>query len=293
MNDQDSHPAKFDTVFEDQRAHCFGIAYRMLGSVADAEDLVQEGWLRYRKHADEVQNPRAWLTQVTTRMAIDRLREAKRTREAYAGPWLPSPLVGPPPQAESVAAAESISMAFLVLLEQLTPVERAVFLLRTVFEHDYEDIAEAVGKEVANCRQIHARARKHIDDGRPRFDVPRAEHLAVLAAFSDAARRNDVDSLMALLTPDAQMTSDGGGKIQAALKPILGAAKVAKFLIGVNQVREQMGETTVDPSVINGRPGAIVRLDGAVDSTVSMEVIDGRVAAIHVVRNPDKLRHLR
>ncbi len=264
----------------------------MLGSVADAEDVVQEAWLRFARSGDQVDNPRAWLTQVTSRLAIDGLRAEKRSREQYPGPWLPTPLIGPVAQDESLELAESISMAFLVMLEQLSPVERAVFLLRAVFERDYEEIATTVGKEPANCRQIFARARKHVDDAGPRFDVPRAEHLAVLAAFSDAARSNDLGGLLAILAPDAVLTSDGGGKIAAALKPVRGAEKVAKFLLGVEQVRAGLGQTTVEPSMVNGRPGAIVRLDGAIDSAVSVEMTAGRIAAIHVVRNPDKLRHL-
>lgn len=280
------------STFEQHRDHCFGVAYRMLGSVADAEDLVQESWLRFEKHAASIDDPRAWLTRVMTRLSIDRLREASRRREDYVGPWLPTPLIGAPTQAESVAAAESISFAFMVLLEQLGPVERAVFLLRAVFDRDYEDIAEIVGKEVANCRQIYARARKHIDAGQPRFEVPKQEHLAVLAAFSDAARRNDVDALVEVLGPSVRLTSDGGGKVAAALKPLEGAAKVAKFLLGVAQVHERQGGSTLEPCMVNGRPGAIVRMDGKVDAAMSVDMYDGQIAAIHIVRNPDKLQHL-
>ena len=280
------------STFEHQREHCFAIAYRMLGSVADAEDLVQEAWFRYRRHADAVRDPKAFLTSVITRLAIDRLRARARSRERYTGPWLPEPLITAPPQAEAVAAAESISVAFLVLLEQLGPIERAVFLLRAVFDRDYEDIARIVGKEVANCRQIYARAQRHVDAGRPRFEVTREDHLAVLAEFARAAQDNDVDGLLAVLAPDARLSSDGGGKIEAALKPLVGPKKIVRFLVGVAKLREAKGETTFEARFINGRPGAVVYLDGQIDSTVSVDVVDGRIAAIHVVRNPDKLRHL-
>jgi len=287
-------PPTGHAAFERHRGHCFAIAYRMLGCVADAEDLVQETWLRYSRHADTVREPKAFLTSVTTRLAIDRLRAQSRSRETYTGPWLPEPLVADaPPQTEAVDRAESVSMAFLVVLEQLSPVERAVFLLRSVFERDYEDIAAIVGKQVANCRQIYARARRHVDAGRPRFEVARDEHLAVLAAFAQAAQTNDVDGLVAVLDPDARLISDGGGKISAALKPLVGPTKIVRFLLGVAQLRAKQGETSYAPRFINGRPGALVYLDGELDSTLSVDVVGGKIVGIQVVRNPDKLRHLQ
>ena len=282
-----------DPTFERYRGHCFAVAYRMLGSVADAEDLVQDAWLRYRGHAETVREPRAFLTQVTTRLAIDRLRSRARSREAYTGPWLPEPLITDPEPPDALERAESVSMAFLVVLEQLGPTERAVFLLRSVFERDYEDIAAIVGKEPANCRQIYARARQRVEAGRPRFEVARDEHLAVLAAFTQATQTNDIEGLMAVLAPDAQLLSDGGGKIQAALKPLVGPKKIARFLLGVVELREKQGETSFVPRFINGRPGALVYLDGELDSTFSVDVVAGKVVGIHIVRNPDKLAHLR
>lgn len=275
--------------FDAYRGHCFAVAYRMLGSVADAEDVVQEAWLRWRDHADAIATPRAWLTQVVSRLAIDRLRARQRSREDYVGPWLPEPLLDQP-EDDPVERAESVRMAFLVVLEQLGPVERAVFLLRSVFERDYAEIAAITGKSVANCRQIFTRARQRIDDARPRFDVPRDRHLELLARFQIAAQTNDVDALVAALDPDAVLTSDGGGKIEAALKPLTGARKVARFLAGVAQIRS--GVTSVRPTAINRQPGVLVYTDGVLDSAISFDIVDDRIARVHIVRNPDKLRHL-
>ncbi len=182
-------------------------------------------------------------------------------------------------------------MAFLVVLEQLGPIERAVFLLRSVFDRDYDEIAAATGKSATNCRQIYARARGRIDAARPRFDVPVAEHLALLFQFQQATEANDTQALVAALAPDAVLTSDGGGKRQAALKPIHGAAKIAKFALGVWQL--QTGETELQTRMINGQPGALLFVDGELDSVISSDIVDGKIVRIHIVRNPDKLRHLQ
>jgi RNA polymerase sigma-70 factor, ECF subfamily len=268
----------------------FSIAYRMLGSVAEAEDVVQEAYLR-RQSAGDVSNERAWLTTVTTRLAIDVLRSARVRREAYVGEWLPEPLV----EAEAPSAVESeesISLAMLVLLERLSPIERAVFVLRESFEVDFATIAAIVDKSEANCRQILARARRRIEDDRPRFDADPRERRALAARFLAAAREGDLDGLVALLAPDAVLTGDGGGIARALPRPMVGAAPIARALVAFSGLIDEWG-VTLEPAWVNGQPGfRTIGPDGRLVNVVGLDVVDGHIAAIRSMLNPDKLGHL-
>jgi RNA polymerase sigma-70 factor (ECF subfamily) len=278
-------------TFEALRPRLFAIAYRMLGTVGEAEDIVQEALLRAHDARAEIEIPEAWLTSVTTRLAIDHLRSARVRRETYVGPWLPEPLVedSAPARAEE---AESVSMAFLVLLERLTPVERAVFLLRDVFDYSFAEIARIVERSEANVRQILVRARKAIDAERPRFEpsAPRRDELA--ARFLAAASDGDMDGLVELLAEDVTFYGDGGGKATATPRPLVGPALVAKFATGLFRIAQRFDIET-RPALVNGQPGAVVYdTEGRVISAMSIEIADGAIVAVHSVVNPDKLGHL-
>jgi RNA polymerase sigma-70 factor (ECF subfamily) len=274
--------------FEALRPLLFSIAYRMLGSASEAEDVVQDAWLRAHQdeHAD-VRSARAYLTTIVTRLCIDHLRSAERTRMEYPGPWLPEPLAEP--NQESAELASSLTMAFLVLLEQLSPTERAVFLLREVFELDFGEIARSVGKTEANTRQILTRARGRLREARPRFAVSRRESEEIVRRFRDASVTGKVDDLMALLHADATLVSDGGGKAAAATRPVLGADRVAKFVLGYAR-KVRWSESDFQLVTVNGAPGLLLRHPLAGTGTYSFDIVDGRIRAIFVVRNPDKLR---
>jgi RNA polymerase sigma-70 factor (ECF subfamily) len=280
----------------------FSIAYRMTGSVSDAEDIVQEAFLRLTRalrDGAQVTSPKAYLATVTTRLAISHLRSARVRREAYVGAWLPEPIVegglGPataPDPAERAEMSDSLSMAFLVLLESLTPTERAVFLLHEVFSYDYTEIAEITGKSEPNCRQIFARARHHIDEGKPRFEASREQRDEVARRFLDAIDGGDVNSLLNLLAPDVVMIGDGGGKGQAAREPTYGAERVARFLLGLFRRANKEGTYAV-PALVNGQPGAVAYdAGGRVASVFALDIADGQVQAVRSVVNPDKLQHL-
>jgi RNA polymerase sigma-70 factor (ECF subfamily) len=279
-------------TLEELRRHGFGIAYRMLGSVADAEDVVQEALLRLSRQEPPPDEPAAWLTTVTTRLAIDHLRLVRARRETYPGPWLPEPLVED--AGARVERAESLSQAFLVLLEQLSPVERAAFLLRDVFAYDYGAVAEVVGKEEANARQLVTRARKRLAERRPRFDADAERRQALLERFLAATEDGDLRGLEALLAEDAILYSDGGGKVKAARLPIYGAAKIARFMAGTARVRRREGGIEQALATVNGQPGRVLRGagGGAIVDVLAVDVADGRIQAVWVVRNPDKLAHL-
>jgi RNA polymerase sigma-70 factor, ECF subfamily len=268
----------------------FSIAYRMLGSVAEAEDVVQEAYLR-RQSAGDVSNERAWMTTVTTRLAIDVLRSARVRREAYEGSWLPEPLV----EAEAPSAVESeesVSLAMLVLLERLSPVERAVFVLRESFDVDFTTIASIVDKSEANCRQILARARRRIDDERPRFDADPRERRALAARFLAAAREGDLEGLVALLAPDAVLVGDGGGIARSIPRPMVGAAAIARAMVSFYGQIDEWG-VTLEPAWVNGQPGfRTIGPDGRLVNVVGLDVADGRVVAIRSMLNPHKLSHL-
>jgi RNA polymerase sigma-70 factor (ECF subfamily) len=275
-------------VFEAHRPLLFSIAYRMLGSASEAEDVVQDVWLRARQdeHSD-VRSARAYLTTIVTRLSIDRLRSADRTRLQYPGPWLPEPLAEP--NQESVELASSLTTAFLVLLEQLTPTERAVFLLREVFELDFDEIARSIGKTQANTRQILTRARGRLRDSRPRFTASRRESEEIVRHFRHACVTGNVQELMAVLHADATLVSDGGGKAIAAPRPVLGAERIAKFLLGYAG-KLHWSESHFQLVTVNGTRGLLLRHPIAGDGTYSFDIVDGRIRAIYVMRNPDKLR---
>ena len=245
--------------FEELRSLLFAIAYRILGSVAEAEDAVQETWLRYEATPTEPTSTKAFLSAVVTRISIDVLRSARVRREAYVGPWLPEPLLTDPYQdpARSAELADSLSMAALVLLERLSPLERAVFVLRDVFAFDFPEIASAVGRSEAACRQLAVRARRHMDDGRPRFEADRREREELATRFFDALREGDVDGLRELLAADVQMVGDGGGKAPALARAVVGAANVARVLASNVPLLAKVG-AVVEPREVNGQPGAVI-----------------------------------
>jgi RNA polymerase sigma-70 factor (ECF subfamily) len=276
------------TTFEAHRPLLFSIAYRMLGSASEAEDVVQDAWLRARQdeHAD-VRSARAYLTTIVTRLCIDHLRSAERTRMEYPGPWLPEPVAEP--NQESAEMAASLTTAFLVMLEHLSPVERAVFLLREVFELDFGEIAASIGKSEANTRQILTRARGRQRDPRPRFTASRRESEEIARHFRHACMTGDVDELMAVLHTDAVLLTDGGGKASAATRPVLGADRIARFLLGYAG-KVQWSDSDYQLVTVNGTPGLLMRHPLAGTGTYSFDIVDGRIRAIYVVRNPDKLR---
>jgi RNA polymerase sigma-70 factor (TIGR02957 family) len=283
------------TDYTGHRPLMFSIAYRMTGSVSDAEDIVQEAFLRVARGGTGIDSPRAYLATMTTRLAIDHLRSARVRRESYVGTWLPEPLVADdrPGPAEHAEMSDSLSLAFLVLLESLSPVERAVFLLREVFGYGYGEIAEAVGKSEANCRQIFTRARRHVDEGRPRFETSRAEGEELVRRFLDAASGGDMAAFVERLAPDVVFYGDSGGKGEAAVTPVYGRERVIGFLTGVAAWAQRMGEWTMRPAWINGQPGLVsYDGDGGIIGVIALDVLDGMVQAIRSVVNPEKLQHL-
>ncbi len=277
--------------FERHRSLLFSIAYRMLGSVTDAEDIVQEAYLRWQEAPEtEVRSPKPYLSAVVTRLSIDRLRSARARREEYVGPWLPEPLVSE--RAEDAGGTteldESLSMAFMVLLESLNPVERAVFLLREVFDYDYEEISRIVGKSEDNCRQIAHRARQSVAARRPRFERSPELEERLTERFVEACVSGNMEGLLGLLSEDVTLWSDGGGKVAAAPYPIYGPERVARFLLGV--LRTVPPGFSACPVRINGRPGVVGYVDGHPTSVVALDVADGRLRGVRIVVNPEKLR---
>jgi len=268
----------------------FSIAYRMTGSISDAEDIVQEAFLRLTRvlrDGTRIDSPKAYLATATTRLAISHLRSARVRRESYVGAWLPEPLL-----AERAEMSDSLSMAFLVLLESLTPTERAVFLLHEVFGYDYKEIARITGKSETNCRQILARARQHVDDGKPRFDASREQRDEVARRFFAAAKGGDMTALLELLAPDVVMVGDGGGKAWATAQPLAGAERVARLVLGLYRRAPQMG-VHLEPAWVNGQPGAVsYDGEGRVVNVFALDIADGMVQAVRSVVNPDKLHHL-
>jgi RNA polymerase sigma-70 factor (ECF subfamily) len=275
-------------AFVAHRNLLFTVAYEVLGTASDAEDVLQETWLRWSDVDQEaVQDPRAYLVRITTRQALNRLRTVQRRRETYTGPWLPEPLVTAPDVAEDVELAERVSLAMLLVLETLTPLERAVFVLRDVFDFGYDEIAASVDRTPAAVRQLAHRARGHVDARRPRRPVPPSESRAALASFRRAAETGDVQGLLNVLAPDVVLIADGGGVKSAALRPILGAEKVARYLRGLLEKTD--GEIGVDPVVVNGEQGLVFHLDGELDGVMVARVENGRIAGLYYVRNPEKL----
>jgi RNA polymerase sigma-70 factor (ECF subfamily) len=280
--------------FQELRPLLFSIAYRILGSVSEAEDAVQETWLRYEASPTEPRSVKAYLSAAVTRVSINVLRSARVRREAYVGPWFPEPLLADPYQdpERSAELADSVSTAALLLLERLSPLERAVFVLREVFDFGFPEIASAVGRSEAACRQLVVRARRHMAEGRPRFEASRKERTELASRFFQALREGDVDGLQELLAAEVTLVGDGGGKAPQLARAVVGARNVARLLADVFP-RMARAAVTFEPHEVNGEPGAVFRdRDGKVLHTMVLDVRDGRIRTIRNVINPDKLRHL-
>lgn len=287
MTDQTANDAATD-AFVAHRNLLFTVAYEMLGSASDAEDVLQEAWLRWVKvDLDTIEDKRAYLVRITTRQSLNRLRAMSRRKESYVGQWLPEPLLTAPDVAQDVELAESVSMAMMLVLETLSPTERAVFVLREAFDVGYDEIAAAVDKTPAAVRQIAHRARKHVDARRPRQSVSASQTRAVMESFQRALDGGDLQALLDVLAPDVVLVGDGGGIKQAVLRPVTGADKVGRFIIG--GVGKKADRFAVTPTVVNGSPALLAHLDGEFDGVMAFHVEDGRIAGIYFVRNPEKL----
>lgn len=276
--------------FERQRGHLFNVVYRMLGSVGDAEDVVQDVWLRWQAgERDDIEHPRAWLTRTATRLAIDQLRSARQRRTDYVGPWLPEPLLGDAPDDPSKAheTADAVSLALLLALERLGPEERAAFLLREVFDVDYGEIAATLKRTEAACRQMVKRARARVAADRPRFEVDASEHARVVRAFAAAVARGDPGLLVELFSPDVELWSDGGGRVAAFRKPLFGRERVIEVLTGLARV--QRGPLAFELRQVNGRLGLELRDSAGLRTLVALKVRDGAIRGLYLIRNPDKL----
>ena len=278
-------------AFLAQRNLLFTVAYEMLGSAADAEDVLQETWLRWAGvDLSSVRDQRAYLVRITTRQALSRLRTLARRKESYTGPWLPEPLLTTPDLAEDAELADSVSMAMLLVLETLIPTERAVFVLREVFDVGYREIAEAVGKSPAAVRQIAHRARAHVAARRPRGVVSPAQTRNAIEAFQRAVETGDLQHLLDILAPDVVFLGDGGGVVEAVPVPVVGARKVARLLaLGLARIAAEM---SLQPAQVNGYPALILRLNGVVDTVIAVRVDDGLITGLYAVRNPEKLSHM-
>ena len=298
-------PGDLEAVFRRERPRLVGLAYRIMGSRLDAEDVVQEAWLRaQRTDWPAVERPAAWLTTVVSRLALDELRSARRRRETYVGPWLPDPVRTTDERPESptdrtgddtavdpaavAELAESLTFGFLLLLEALEPVERVVFLLADVFDTPYAEIAAAVGRSPAACRQVASRARRRVREGRVRCDPPAdAERVAHELLLAVAA--GDVGTVVSLLSDDVVLISDGGATVRAARRPVVGPERVARFLVNLNR---RYPVAAVEATAINGEPGVVMHLADGIDLVVAVEVVEGRVHAVHAIRNPEKIAAL-
>lgn len=284
-------------TFEEYRPLLLSLAYRLMGTMMDAEDIVQEAFLRYQRAASEqIQSPRAYLSTIVTRLCLNQLTSARQKRESYTGPWLPEPVltgsdISPLEPADKVSQLDSLSMAFMVLLEQLSPAERAVFILRAVFDYEYVEIGEMLDKSPAACRQLYSRSRRHLRDRRPRFESRPEEHARLLSNFMRSVSDGDLDPLTQLLAADVTVWTDGGGKTFAALRPIQGRAQAARFLIGSRRFLAD-GQQSVSLVEVNGRPSVVVQVDGRVVLWIDAELGDGGIQTLYVIANPDKLQHL-
>ena len=291
--------AEARALFEELRPFLRGVAYRMLGTHCEVDDILQDAFLRLdRIRVRELSSPRSYLAQLVTRLCIDHLRSARVRRENYVGPWLPEPIVeegafAPPmPPDEVSAMREDLSLALMFALERLSPLERAAFILHDVFDLDYADIAETLGREPAACRQLAARGRKHIREQRPRFAPSSADGHALLGAFASAAMSGDLEHLQTLLAEGVVFASDGGGKAKAATRVVTGPQNVAKLLIGIVTKHYADGQAVTSPALVNGQPGFVVRENGRVTQAMSVDIHEGLIVGVYSVRNPDKLRHL-
>ena len=282
-----------DDVFEVHRSYLMRVAYRMTSSVADAEDMVQEAYLRWcaAQQRTEIENPRPYLTRVVVRLCLDRAKSAQARRETYVGPWLPDPVVENPSATESLS--EDLSVALLLTLERLSPLERAAFLLHDVFDVDFGEVARTLDRSEESCRQLAARARAHVKEGKPRYRASREESERLAAAFAEAAASGDAAGIARLLAEDAMLISDAGGRAPAALRPIFGSDRITRLLLGLRAKGTVPPGTRVVPAWINALPGFIFFGDSGVFQTLAIEIREeGRIGAIYVVRNPDKLRRL-
>src|SRR5215472_13751961 len=288
---RDGRPDPATEAFLAHRNLLFTVAYEMLGSAADAEDVLQETWLRWAGvDLGTVRDQRAYLVRITTRQALIRLRTLGRRKESYVGSWLPEPLLTAPDVAEDVELADSVSMAMLLVLETLMPTERAVFVLREVFDLAYDEIAEAVGKSPAAVRQIAHRARAHVAARRPRGVVSAAETRAALEAFQQAAETGDLQRLLDILAPDVVLLGDGGGVVQTVRAPVVGAGRVARLLaVGLSRIA---ATASLQLAQVNGYPALIVRFNGAIDTVIALRIDDGLITGLYAVRNPEKLSHM-
>jgi RNA polymerase sigma-70 factor (ECF subfamily) len=283
--------------FEARRGRLIGLAYRMLGSRADAEDAVQDAWIRWAE-ADRarIENPDAWLITVVTRLCLDRIKSVRRTREIYVGPWLPEPVLDTEALSPHTATelADNLSFALMMALERLSPLERAAFLLHDVFDENFHDVAQTLGRSEAACRQLAARARRSVQSEGVRFSPSPETHRKLLQAFAGAAMAGDIDALKSLLQHDAIAITDGGGKKRAALNPIYGADNIARFFTGLaRKFAKELGPLSLELAELNGAPGLILRAGGEVDQTMTIAVADGKIQTLYTVRNPDKLTRLQ
>ncbi|MFE7802137.1 RNA polymerase sigma-70 factor [Nocardia sp. NPDC057440] len=286
MSDHATNPAT--ETFVAHRNLLFTVAYEMLGSAADAEDVLQETWLRWVKvDMGQVSDQRAYLVRITTRQSLNRLRTMKRRKEAYVGPWLPEPMLTAPDVAEDVELAESVSMALMLVLETLSPTERAVFVLREAFDVSYDEIAAALEKTPAAVRQIAHRARRHVDARRPRSAVSPSQTRAALESFQRALETGNPQGLLDVLAPEVVLMSDGGGIKRAALRPVIGAEKVVRYILG--GTGKFAATLTIDPTVVNGSPALLVYLDGELDGIMAIRIEDAHITGLYYVRNPEKL----
>ncbi|MCK6577492.1 MAG: RNA polymerase sigma-70 factor [Anaerolineae bacterium] len=290
MTDPSAADAEKAAEFEHHRSLLFGVAYRMLGTVGDAEDVVQEAFLRFRQ-ADEVHSPRPFLVRIVTNLSLDVLKSAREQRETYIGPWLPEPLETALSPQEQMLMGESISMAFLVLMESLSPLERAVYLLREVFSYEYEDIAQMIGRGESACRQLYHRAKAHVSERRPRFAVAPEAHQRVVEQFLTAVGSGDLHRLEMLLAEDVRLWSDGGGKVTAATRPLTGAATVAEFLIGISRGYDPARMTT-EIVQVNGSAALLIREGGRAIVVFTFDTDGERLTALRLIRSPDKLIRL-
>lgn len=292
-------------TFETHRSLLIGVAYRILGSAADAEDIVQEAWLRWSGvDADSVDDPKAYLIRITSRLAIDRLRSAQVRREAYVGPWLPEPIATSPDVAEHAELAESVELALLVVLESLSPLERAVFVLREAFDLPFSEIAEVIGRAEPATRQLAKRARDHVQDKRPRFDVDLGQRKAITERFINASMNGDLDGLLELLSSDVTLVGDGGGKARAPLRVLVGDDKVSRFLTSIateSSIEKFMGSIGVEDysdmsysiAEVNGAPAMLLTAGDKVITVLSLLIVDGKIDTIYLIANPDKITHMQ
>jgi RNA polymerase sigma-70 factor (ECF subfamily) len=283
--------------FQELRPYLFSVAYRMLGRASEAEDVIQDAWVRYQTASPEtIESLKAYLTTIVTRLCLDRLKSASANREEYHGPWLPEPILteGPSNPEERLARYESITMGFLVLLETLTPPERAVFLLREVFDYDYDVIASMLDTTDVNCRQLLSRAKARIAEGRPRFTGESDSQKRLVEAFIGSMQRGDAGELASMLADDVAFWADGGGKVTAAGRPLFGRDSVLKLLLGIRRGATTLGvNLSMNVTHVNGELAVVVSARGGVDSVYVLSIADDKINAFHVVRNPDKLQYLK